>query len=130
MKKRATFSPVLLELIVVILFFALSMSVVIRLIAASDETSRDSAALSRAVIAMESVIEEIKAEPPGAADFDAEGESRFTRQAEGGILLTVLVRREQGTAGFLYNIEVTAYSGEKPLGSLTAARYVRGGPGA
>lgn len=129
MKKRATFSPVLLELIVAILFFALSMSVVIRLIAAADETSRQSAALSRATIAMESLIEELKAEPPAGADFNAQGESHITRQAEEGIELVALVRQSEGAAGTLYDIEVTAYSGEEALGSLRAARYVGGDKG-
>lgn len=130
MKKKATFSPVLLELIVAILFFALSMSVVIRLIAAADETSRGSAALSRATIAMESLMEEIKAAPPGGADFDETGESHITREIGDGIVLTALVRQSEGAKGIFYDIEVTAYSAEEPLGSLRAARYVKGGPGA
>ena len=42
-KKRGVFSPVLLELVIVILFFALSTSVIVRLIAAADLTARDRA---------------------------------------------------------------------------------------
>lgn len=129
MRKKATFSPVLLELIVAILFFALSMSVVIRLIAAADETSQGSAALSRATIAMESLLEEIKAAPPGNAAFDEMGESHMRRETEDGIVLLALVRQSERAQGVFYEIEVTAYSGEEPLGTLSAARYVRGGTG-
>lgn len=129
MKKRATFSPVLLELIVSILFFALAMSVVVRLVAAANETSERSALASRALVAMENAAEAIKADP-AAGDFDENGERRFTREAERDILLNVLVRRSAGAAGALYEIEIEALGGGLPLGSLSAARYVGGEVGA
>ncbi|MDO4573184.1 MAG: hypothetical protein Q4C13_07430, partial [Clostridia bacterium] len=73
MRKRATFHPVLLELIVAILFLALSMSVVVRLIAAANETSRTSALRSLALLEMQSVMEETKADPVGEG-LDENGE--------------------------------------------------------
>lgn len=129
MNKRATFHPVLLELIVSILFFALAMSVVVRLLAAADETSRMSELTGRALIAMESVAEEWKADPAGG-DFDENGERRFTARADGDIELSVLVRREAGGAGALYTIEIRAESGGTPLGAISTARYVSGEVGA
>ena len=51
-KKRSFFSPVLVELTIVILFFALSASVIVRLIAAADTTARTSEYESRAILAM------------------------------------------------------------------------------
>ncbi len=130
MKKRATFSPVLLELIVAILFFALAMSVVVQLIAAANETSSASALTSRALIAMESAAEQLKADPVGDGAFDESGERRFTVEPEEGMQLSVTVRRILGAAGTLYEFEITAAGSGKPLGSLSAARYVSGEVGA
>jgi len=126
MKRSRAFSPILLELIVAILFFALSMSVVIRLIAAADETSRDSSLTGRAMIAMENAMEEIKADPYGDGKFDMNEERRFIIHAEDDLSLVAVVRSTDSKTGTLYTIDIHATSGEKKLGSLSASRYVSG----
>ena len=128
MKQRIGISPMLLELIVTILFFMLSMSVVVRFIAAADETSRTSALTSRAMIAMENVAEELKADPLSDDQFDADGLHRFTLQEE-DLQLLVVVQRVCAGSGILYEIEISATSGDRQLGSLSAARYISRGAG-
>ena len=58
LKKRGSFSPVLLELTIIILFFALSTSIVVQLIAAASSISSESAYHARALLAMETVAEQ------------------------------------------------------------------------
>ena len=129
MNKRSTFSPVLLELIVAILFFALSMSVIIRLIAAANDTSRDSMLTGRAMIAMESVMEEIKADPVGDGKFDMNEERRLLVQVDEDLILLAVIRCTSTKTGVLYDIDIQATSGEKKLGSLTSSRYISGRSG-
>lgn len=126
MKKRTTFSSVLLELILAILFFALSTSVVIRLIAAASSISRESELESRALIAMESVAETVKADPAHCGAFDETGLCRYQTPSGDDLLIDVSVQRAPTAAGMLYTIELSAVSGETPLGTLSAARYVAG----
>ena len=64
-KKRGVFSPILIEMTIVILFLALSTSVVVRLIAVANITAQQSAYESRAILAMERVAEQVKADPVG-----------------------------------------------------------------
>lgn len=126
-RQHTTVSPVLMELIVAILFLALSMSVVIRLIAAADTTSKGSERLSRAMIAMQDLAEGLKNEPPDDGRFDENGELRFTDERADDICLMVLVRRSRGAVGTMYDIAITAVYNGEDIASLKAARYIRGG---
>ena len=83
------------------MFFALSMSVVIRLVAAADETSRLSELTGSALIAMENAAEEIKADP-ASGPFDANGAYSLTRETEDGILLSISVWKTAGAGGTLW----------------------------
>ncbi len=124
-KKRGVFSPVLLELTIVILFFALSTSVIVRLISAASVTAQESAYHARAILAMESVAEEIKADPVGDDEFNACGSRVFTVDVAQDLAVDCIVTAdpspEQGT---LYDIELIVTSPGGTVYSLDAARYV------
>ena len=128
LKKRGTFSPVLIELTIVILFFALSTVVVARLIAAAGAASSESAFHARAILAMESVAEETKANPEGDGAFDESGTRAFTVQAAPDLAVAAVVTRDAALeSGALYTIALSVVSETGKTYTLTAVRYVSGG---
>ena len=110
-KRRGMFSPILIELTIVILFFALSTSVVVQLIAAAGATARESEYHARAILAMESVAEQIKANPTGSGTCNACGVRAFTKDVADDLTVNCIVTDdptpEQGT---LYEIELSVLS--------------------
>ena len=127
-RKRGSISPVLLELSVVILFFALSASVVLRLFAAASDVSRESAYRSRALLALESVAERVKADPEGDGAFDERGARTFTEQVEDDLTVRgVVTRDESSEAGVFYDIDLGVTGPDGTIYTLLAARYVSGG---
>ncbi len=124
-KKRGVFSPVLIELTIVILFFALSTSVVVRLIAAAGSTARASDYQARAILAMENVAEQIKADPAGDGYCNECGARVFSVEVASDLTVDCLVTGdttpEQGT---LYDIELSVASPGGEVYWLDAARYV------
>lgn len=124
-KKRGVFSPVLLELTIVILFFALSVSVVVRLISAAGETARESEYHARAILAMETVAERIKADPLGFGDADECGVFAFTQEVSADLSVGCVVTADPSPArGTVYDIELSVVSPGGDVYTLIAARYV------
>lgn len=124
-KKRGVFSPVLMELTIVILFFALSTSVVIQLISAANATARESEYHARAILAMESVAERIKADPVGDGAADACGVRAFTVDAAEDIAVSCVVTADPAPLqGTLYEIELCVSSPGGEVYTLDAARYL------
>ena len=126
-KQQPVFQPVLMEIIVILLFFGLAMSVVVQLVAAADRVSRESAFRAKAFLAMETVAEQVKADPEGEG-LRADGTRAFSAAPAEGVAVTGNVTRavESATGGSMYTIVLTA-SGEgfAPL-TLTAYRYLPG----
>ncbi len=124
--QKNAFGTVLIELIVVILFFALSMSVVVQLIAAANELSNESAYASRAMFALQDMAEQLKADPVGDGDFDESGVRKIERVVSDDMIVSGEIKRKTADCGALYEISlrVERESGEPYL--LDAARYVRG----
>ena len=124
-KKRGIFSPILIELTIVILFFALSTSVVVQLIAAAGATARESEYHARAILAMESVAEQIKANPTGSGICNACGVRAFTKDVADDLTVNCIVTDdptpEQGT---LYEIELSVLAPAGETYFLDAVRYV------
>ncbi len=124
-KQRGVFSPVLIELIIVILFFALSTSVVVRLIAAASSTAQQSDYQARAILAMESVAEQIKADPVGDGYCNECGARVFSVEIASDLTVECLVTGDttplQGT---LYEIELSVTSPGGDVYWLDAARYI------
>ena len=124
-KKRGTFSPVLIELTIVILFFALSTSVIVRLIAAAGATARASEYESRAILAMERVAEQVKADPVGDGGCNTCGARVFSVDVSSDLVVDCVVTNDSSPLqGTLYDIELTVTSPEGKVFALDAARYV------
>ena len=124
-KKRGVFSPILIEMTIVILFLALSTSVVIRLIAAANVTARESAYESRAILAMERVAEQVKADPVGDNTCNACGARVFSTEIADDLTVDCVVTSDDSPLqGTLYDIELTVMSPEGKVFALDAARYL------
>ena len=127
-KKRGVFSPILIELILVILFLAISTSVVIRMIAAANTTAQQSAYESRAILAMESVAEQVKADPAGDNTCNACGARVFSVEIADDLTVDCVVTSDDSPLqGTLYDIELTVTSPQGKVFALDAARYVQDG---
>ena len=124
-KKRGVFSPILIELTIVMLFFALSTSIVVQLIAAAGTAARESEFHARAILALESVAEQIKANPTGSGTCNECGVRVFTKDVAEDLSVNCIVTDdptpEQGT---LYEIELSVLSPAGESYFLDAVRYV------
>ena len=124
-KKRSVFNPVLIELTIVILFFALSASVIVRLIAAAGATADESAYQARAVIAMQRVAEEIKADPVGKGECNECGLYAFSVEIAPDLKVNCIVTPDTSPLqGTLYDIELSVSSPDGDAYYLDAAKYV------
>jgi hypothetical protein len=124
-KKRGIFSPVLIELTIVILFFALSASVIVRLIAAANTTARLSEYESRAILAMETVAERVKADPVGDNTCNECGARVFSVAVDSDLTVDCVVTSDDSPLqGTLYDIELTVTSPQGKVYALDAERYL------
>lgn len=124
-KKRSSFSPVLIELTIVILFFALSASVIVRLITAANATARASEYESRAILAMETVAEQVKADPVGDNTCNECGARVFSVEIDEDLAVDCVVTSDNSPLqGTLYDIELTVTSPQGRVYALDAVRYL------
>jgi hypothetical protein len=124
-KKRSFFSPILIELTIVILFFALSASVITRLIAVADTTARTSAYESRAILALQSVAEQVKADPIGDNTCNECGARVFSIEVDKDLTVDGVVTIDDSPLqGTLYDIELTVTSPNGKVYALDAVRYL------
>ena len=125
-KKRGVFSPILIEMTIVILFLALSTSVVVRLIAAANITAQQSAYESRAILAMERVAARVKADPVGDNTCNACGARVFSVDVADDLTVDCVVTSDDSPLqGTLYDIELTVTSPDGKVYALDAVRYVQ-----
>lgn len=124
-KKRSSFSPVLIELTIVILFFALSASVIVRLITAANATARASEYESRAILAMETVAEQVKADPIGDNTCNECSARVFSVEIDEDLAVDCVVTSDNSPLqGTLYDIELTVTSPQGKVYALDAVRYL------
>jgi len=124
-KKRSSFSPVLIELTIVILFFALSASVIVRLITVANATARASEYESRAILAMETVAEQVKADPVGDNTCNECGARVFSVEIDEDLAVDCVVTSDNSPLqGTLYDIELTVTSPQGKVYALDAVRYL------
>ena len=127
-EKRGVFSPILIEMTIVILFLALSTSVVVRLIAVANITAQQSAYESRAILAMERVAEQVKAALHRSVRCDTlDGIKRRVRPGMGrcqggfcGPLVLQIIAEETGLP--LEQIDKSEAGGEVLFGSIKEVR--------
>ena len=125
LKRSGTFSPVLMELTIIILFFAISTSIVVRLIASASAISEESRFHTRAMQAMETVAEQIKADPVGDGKINECGVRSFTVPVAPDLQVNAIVTGDPSPKnGTLYEIELNITGENGKVYSLDAVRYV------
>ena len=126
--KRYQGNILLIELLIVILFFSLSQVVMVRVFASAHQKSHDSVQLRHAMMACEDIAEQLSvSEDPDLLlmqlDFTGEDGSYF-RCDEHGFDLYVQHHREETEAGTLLSSTVTAQKDDKEILSLPVSLSV------
>ena len=116
MRESGRTKAMLCELVIVALFLALSAMTLLRLFAASNAISRESAALTRANILAQDALERFTAgeELPQREEYAFEGET-YAVLSE--------IQTEVGETGALEHCTVTVQSGEETLLEMQTACY-------
>ena len=125
-------SMLLVEIVIAVLFFALSATVILDVFAAAYTQSAAAGALSEATADAQDLAERLKAAPgPWDAALEAEG---FSAGADGAYALErenyalrVALGAEETGAGTLYTATIDALRGDGAILSLEAARYAPDG---
>lgn len=121
-------NTLLIELIIVLLFFALSQTVVVSMFAAAHEKAERSSILSSALVYTEGVAERLSIEEsPDTALTDmgfAGGDGIYVYANSEGYDVTVTVDREDKPAGEMLCITVTASKDGEELVSLPVQQYL------
>lgn len=124
-------SSLLLEIIIVLLFFALSGAVVLGMFLKAGELSASGRALGRALFAAQDAVEGLRAsdEPEqylasvGFAPSEPGG-WRKTDKTDRSPEILINLADEALPAGRLWSVEVSVHDREKRLTSLSASWYV------
>ena len=116
MRESGRTKAMLCELVIVALFLALSAMTLLRLFAASNNISRESAALTRAAILAQDALERFTAGEtlPEREEYALEGET-YAVLSE--------IQTEVGETGALEHCIVTVLSGEETLLEMQTACY-------
>ena len=116
MRESGRTKAMLCELVIVALFLALSAMTLLRLFAASNNISRESAALTQATILAQDALERFIAgeELPGREEHTLGGET-YAVLSE--------IQTEVGDAGALENCKVTVLNDEETLLEMQTSRY-------
>lgn len=116
MRESGRTKAMLCELVIVALFLALSAMTLLRLFAASNVISRESAALTRANILAQDALERFTAgeDLPAREEYAFEGET-YAVLSE--------IQTEVGETGALEHCTVTVLSGEETLLEMQTACY-------
>ena len=116
MQESGRTKAMLCELVIVALFLALSAMTLLRLFAASNAISRESAALTRANILAQDALERFTAgeDLPEREEYAFEGET-YAVLSE--------IQTEVGETGALEHCTVTVQSGEETLLEMQTAGY-------
>ncbi len=125
--KRYQGNILLIELLIVILFFSLSQVVMVRVFASAHEKSHNSVQLRHALMACQDVAEQLSvSEAPDARllslDFTGEDGTYF-RCDENGFDVYVHCQREETAAGILYTSTVTAQKDNREILTLPVSFY-------
>lgn len=121
-------NSLLIELIIVLLFFALSQTVVVSMFAASNEKAEKSNILSSALIFSESIAERLCIEEnPDTVLLEngfAGGDGMYTYTDPHGFDVQITLRRENKVAGEMMYIDVTALHEGNNLFTLPVQNYM------
>ena len=121
-------NTLLIELIIVLLFFALSQTVVVSMFAAAHDKAEHSVMLSSALTFSESVAERLTLEDDPDAALQEAGfagsDGIYTYTDPHGYDVQVTMRREEKPAGEMLYITVTALHNGEELLTLPVQNYM------
>lgn len=127
MKKHS--NPLLVELMIVILFFTLAASVLMEIFTTADSITRRSAAETTALREGQNLAERLYAAPDGEALLVGEGfaecDGNWTKEID-NIHISVTELTQQTKVGFLKSYSVITSEGENTLLAIPVTRYVPG----
>ena len=136
MKTRNQKNALLVELLIVVLFFMLAATVLVQVFAASGNLGQRGGAINEALVAAQNAAdrlsvaglsEEEAAETLRAMDFTPDGEAAWRLDREEYSLLVTMETTDRA-AGRMRTATVTAGRGEEVLFALTSACYEEAQP--
>ncbi len=127
MNRRYRGNVVLVELIIVILFFALSQMVVLQVFAAAQEKTTANAARSAAMLAVQDTLECLSVSDDAENTLEQLGYVRegagYRREESHGVELTAVINRLSQPAGVLTKVALTALQGGEELFCFPSIHY-------
>ncbi len=136
MKSRNQSNALLIELLIVVLFFALSGTVLLQVFTASSTQSQRASVINEALVAAQNVAERLCAvgtEEEKAVEaltdmgFQQDGDSGWEQNRD-DYCLRVTMDMEKRDAGQMLQATIEASRGEEILFALPAARYEEAHP--
>ncbi len=129
MKENGRVSSLLVELVIVLLFFMLASTTLMEIFGAAREKSTRATACNAAMLSSQNVAEALYAAPDADAALIAMGFTRendaWTRN-EGDYRLAVDCQEVPAGVGVMREAAVTAYWKDETLITLPASRYFSG----
>ncbi|NLI21635.1 MAG: hypothetical protein GX418_08825 [Clostridiales bacterium] len=126
-------NALLIELVIALLFFALSQAIILRVFADAQTTNADARAMTRALAQAGNVAETLRVSEDAEATLRAFGFQRrederaqaggYALQSADGYLLTAAITRFSQPAGLLTTVRLSAWRDGAELFSLPAVRY-------
>lgn len=129
MNKGGRGNTLLVELLIVVLFFMLASTTLMEIFGAAKQNSNRATACNEAMMLGQNVAEQLYAADDVAAQLkelgfaEADGAWQLTGN---GYTLWVDVKEEPTAAGILRDVTLTAASGGDTLMTLPASRYIPG----
>ena len=121
----------LVELLIVVLFFMLASTVLLQIFAAANAQSVQAGRLTEALNAAQNLADRLYAAPDpedALREMDFSQEGGVLRREDGEFLLEASLSREAREAGALLRAEVRVYSDGELLIRLPCSRYEEGQP--
>ena len=129
MKESNRANILLVELLIVILFFMLSMTTIVELFGTARVKSRHAQAVNSAILEAQNLAERLYVEDDANAELVRSGfseeENAWVREEE-GYTLRAQVAEEAEETGTIRIVTITANQGDTELFSIPASRYIPG----
>lgn len=126
--RRYRGNMLLIELVITLLFFSLSMMVIMQVFATAQQKASDSRLVSRALMRATDVAERLSREEHPDALMKRLGfmgaDGRYALSDEAGYDICVTLALQEQPAGMLRSATVEARQGERLLVALPSAYYV------
>ena len=132
MNRNRNQNVLLVEIMIAVLFFALSATVILETYAAARQFADRSQTETGALIEAQNLAEQLYASDDPEAILRQTG---FENSENGWVLqrdeyrIELVLEQEQTSVGTIFGAKITAFSGEKTIVELPVARYLPGGDG-